>query len=99
MIKETIINYVLAASIAGGGVGLKFYADHTYISMNAYEKTNAQNRAQAEKTNTQNRVWALQDQIKAIRRKAAREGRSVLTTLELQDIRELETEIKNLKGN
>ena len=85
MIKETAINYMLAASIAGSGVGLKFYADHTYISMNAYQQTN-----------TQNRIWNLQDQIKNIQRKAAREGR-VLTTLELQDIRELETEIKNLK--
>ena len=87
MIKETVINYALAASIAGGGVGLKFYADHTYISMNAYQQTN-----------TQNRVWALQDQIKNIKRRAAREGR-VLTTLELQDVEELEQQINNLKGN
>lgn len=38
MIKETIINSVLAASVAGGGVGMKYYADHTYMSMNAYQQ-------------------------------------------------------------
>lgn len=83
--KETIINYLLAGAMASGlGVG-KYYADHTYISMNAYQQTN-----------TQNRVWSLQDQIKNIQRKAAREGRA-LTTLELQDIKELQIEVNNLE--
>ena len=87
MIKETVINYLLVAAIGGTGVAGKYYADHEYISMNVYQQTN-----------TQNRVWALQDQIKNIKRRAAREGR-VLTTLELQDVEELEQQINNLKGN
>ena len=85
MIKETAINYLLAASIAGGGVGLKFYADHTYIAMNDYEKSKVQER-----------IWVLNDRKRAIKREAAREGRE-LTTLELQDIEEIKEEIKTLK--
>ena len=86
MIKETAINYLLAASIAGGGVGLKFYADNTYISMNAYDKSQVQQR-----------IWSLQDQIKQIKRIAARQTRG-LTILERNDIEELQIEIDNLKG-
>ena len=85
MIKETAVNYILAAALAGGFGGMKYYNDHEYVSMNAYQQAN-----------TQNRVWSLQDQIKSIQRKAAREGRA-LTTLELQDIKELQIEINNLE--
>ena len=80
------MNAVLAISVGGVGIGGKYYADHEYVSMNAYQQSNVQNR-----------IWSLQDQIKNIERKAAREGRG-LTTLELQDIKELQTEINNLKG-
>ena len=85
MIKETAINIILATAIGGTGIAGKYYADHEYVSMNAYQQSNIQSR-----------VWNLQDQIKTIQRKAAREGR-LLTTIELQDIKELEIEIKNLK--
>ena len=87
MIKDVVVNTMLVALLGGGLTAGKFYGDHTYISMNAYQQTN-----------TQNRIWNLQDQIKNIQRKAARENR-VLTTLEKQDIKELQTEIGNLKGD
>ena len=85
MIKDLAVNALLATALGGGMTAGKYYADHTYISMNAYQQSN-----------TQNRVWSLQDQIKTIQRKAAREGRA-LTTLELQDIEEIKTEIRNLE--
>ena len=85
MIKETAINIVLVSAIGGTGMAGKYYADHEYISMNAYQQSQVQQR-----------TWALQDQIKTIQRKAAREGRG-LTTIELQDIEEIKTEIKNLE--
>ena len=84
--KDIIVNTMLVAILGGGLTAGKFYGDHTYISMNAYQEANAQTR-----------IWALQDQIKVIERNAAREDR-VLTTLERQDIKELQTEIDNLKG-
>ena len=84
--KDIIVNTMLVAILGGGLTAGKFYGDNTYISMNAYQEANAQTR-----------IWALQDQIKVIERNAAREDR-VLTTLERQDIKELQTEIDNLKG-
>lgn len=86
--KETVIAMTIAFIVGNGTAGgaLKYYADHTYISMNAYEKANDQNR-----------VWALQDRIKSIKRRAARENRP-LTTAEKLDIEELNTEINNIKG-
>jgi peptidoglycan hydrolase CwlO-like protein len=86
MIKDLAVNALLVTALGGGMTAGKYYADHTYISMNDYQQSN-----------TQNRVWSLQDQIKTIQRKAAREGRA-LTTLELQDIEEIKIEIDNLKG-
>ena len=86
MIKETAINTLIVVALGGGGMQAgKYYADHTYISMNAYQQSQVQQR-----------TWSLQDQIKTIQRKAAREGRG-LTTIELQDIEEIKTEIKNLE--
>ena len=79
-----VIAFVVGNGTAGGA--MKFYADHTFISMNAYQQANDQNR-----------VWQLQDRIKAIKRRAAREDRS-LTTAEALDIEELQTEINNIKG-
>ena len=87
--KEILIATALSFAVGGGsiGAGMKFYADHTYISMNAYQQANDQNR-----------VWQLQDRIKAIKRRAAREDRQ-LSTAEKLDIEELQTEINNIKGN
>ena len=85
--KETVIAMVIAFVVGNGTAGgaMKYYADHTYISMNAYQQANDQNR-----------VWALQDRIKAIKRRAVRENRP-LTTAEELDIEELQTEINNLR--
>ena len=87
--KETVIAMVIAFVVGNGTAGgaMKYYADHTYISMNAYQQANDQNR-----------VWQLQDRIKAIKRRAAREDRQ-LSTAEKLDIEELQTEINNIKGN
>jgi len=86
MIKESIMNAVLIAAMGSGFGAGKYYADHTYISMNAYQQANSQNR-----------VWVLQDRIKVIERRAVREDRP-LTTAEKLDIKELQTEIDNIKG-
>jgi hypothetical protein len=86
MVKDMVVNALLVAALGGGMTAGKFYGDHTYISMNEYAQGKVQDR-----------VWVLQDQKKAIKREAAREGRS-LTTLELQDIEEINIEIDNLKG-
>ena len=85
--KETVIAMVIAFVVGNGTAGgaMKYYADHTYIIMNAYQQANDQNR-----------VWALQDRIKAIKRRAVRENRP-LTTAEELDIEELQTEINNLR--
>jgi hypothetical protein len=86
MIKDLAVNALLVTALGGSMTAGKYYADHTYISMNDYAQGKVQDR-----------VWVLQDREKAIKRRAAREGRA-LTTLELQDIEEIKIEIDNLKG-
>jgi hypothetical protein len=85
MIKDLAVNALLVTALGGGMTAGKYYADHTYISMNSYEQGKIQDR-----------VWVLQDRKKAIKREAAREGRE-LTTFELQDVEEIEIEVQNLK--
>jgi hypothetical protein len=88
MIKDVAINTIIVTLLGGGGLkAAQYYGDNTYISMNSYEQGKIQDR-----------VWVLQDRKKAIKREAAREGRG-LTTIELQDVEEIEDDIKNLKEN
>ena len=78
-----VIAFVVGNGTAGGA--MKFYADHTFISMNAYQQANDQNR-----------VWVLSDRKRAIKRNAVRQDRE-LTPIEKQDIEEIEEEIKTLR--
>jgi hypothetical protein len=82
---------------ASAGTAVKFYADHTYeLKLEAAEKYLAMDNS-IKQTASQQRIWVLQDRIAQIRRTAERNDRP-LTTADKNDIRELETQINNLKG-
>lgn len=90
--REILIGALVAFLMGGASAAgtLKFYADHTYVSLAAFEQTVRQ-------SSDQSRIYTLQDRIKQIKRDAARQGRP-LNQYELNDIEEMETEINNLKG-
>lgn len=85
--KEIIIASLISSLIGGGAAtGLKFYADHTYVAMTAYERSN-----------NNNRIWQLQDRVNDIKDRAVYEKRN-LTPYEQIQIRRDEAEIKRLGG-
>lgn len=97
--KSTIIAALVSALFSGASVGaaVKFWADHTYeLKVEAAEKYLAMDNS-IKQTASQQRIWTLQDRIQVIHRNAERQNRP-LTTAEQNDIRELETQINNLKG-
>jgi len=85
-VKELILGMVLAFIVGNGSAAgiMKYYADHTYIAMNDYQRSQVDNR-----------VWTLQDRINEIKDRAAYEDR-LLFPYEESQIRRDESEIKRL---
>lgn len=103
MIREAIISAVIGVVIGGGGAtgAMKFWADHTYTHKDTHEHEHETMVAGFEqslkKSSDQSQIYNLQDQIRNIKREAARQGRP-LTQFEINDIEELQNKINNLKG-
>ena len=104
MIKEIIIPAMAGALFGGASVGggMKFYADHIYVSQIKAEETHdelnnsivAMNE-QIKRSSNRQRIKQLQGWVESTRRTAQRQRRE-LTTAENNDIRKWETEISNL---
>lgn len=90
-----LVSFIMGGASAAGT--LKFYADHTYVSIDTHTATIAAIEQTMRQSSDQSRIYALQDYIKQIKRQAAREGRP-LTRYELNDIEEAQMEINKLTG-
>ena len=103
MLKELLLPAIVGALFGGGsvGAGIKFWADHTYTHKDDHEHEHVAMVAEfgqsLRQSSDQSRIYVLQDQIRAIKQRAAREDRP-LTLIDLDDIDELNTQIDNLKG-
>ena len=104
MIKEILLPAIAGALFGGASVGggMKFYADHIYVSQIKAEAKHdelddsivAMNE-QIKRSSNRQRIKQLQGWIESTRRTAERNNRG-LTTAEKNDIRKWETEIGNL---
>lgn len=93
MIKEAIFGAIIGGVFPAG----LYLADARYETIESAELQYASIENAIKKSSAQQRIYSLQDEIKKIKRRAARLGRDLMPS-EKNDVEELQREIDNLKG-